>query len=175
MKRETIRQIPVAILVTWMLALALAWLGRVSSAAAQPHQAAPGRQHLVGSWLVTYDVEAFGTPIPILLSFGRDGVMLETDTPAPTPVGPLGTLILSNGHGAWVAAQGHTFRYLYRKLIYREDGLTPFGTTRTQATGMLSANGTQFQAELLIEFLDTQGKVQLAVTGTATGSKIQVE
>jgi hypothetical protein len=92
-----------------------------------------GRHPLVGSWLVTYDVEAFGVVIPILLSFGRDGVVIETDSPAPTPVGPLGTLILSNGHGAWQPrAEKGTFAYLYRKLIYQQDGLTPFGTTKTR-------------------------------------------
>jgi|SRR6516165_7984217 len=64
-------------------------------------RSAPIFDLLVGSWLVTYDVQAFGFPIPILLSFTRDGVMIETDTPAPTPVGNLGTLILSNGHGEW--------------------------------------------------------------------------
>ena len=130
---------------------------------------------LVGSWLVTYNVEAFGFPIPILLSFTRDGVMIETDTPAPTPVGNLGTLILSNGHGEWEAKGSKEFSYLYRKLIYQEDGLTPFGTTRTTATGTVSKGGAELNADLLIEFLDRNGNVLLAAPGTATGTKIRVE
>jgi hypothetical protein len=130
---------------------------------------------LVGSWLVTYTVPAFVVPIPLLLSFGRDGIMLETDSPAPTPVGDLGVLILSNGHGAWVPTGRGTFAYLYRKLIYEADGFTPFGTTRTQATGTISADGTQFQAHLLIEFLDTDGQVVLSAPGSATGTRIHVK
>jgi hypothetical protein len=151
-------------------------IGSASAVAAQSHPSGHGRHPLVGSWLVTYDVEAFGVVIPLLLSFGRDGVVIETDSPAPTPVGPLGTLILSNGHGAWQprAEQG-TFAYLYRKLIYQQDGLTPFGTTKTQATGTISADGMHFEATILIEFLDTEGQIQLSAPGTATGTRILVE
>jgi hypothetical protein len=129
----------------------------------------------VGSWLVTYDVEAFGIPIPILLSFGRDGVLIETDSPEPTPVGSLGILILSNGHGAWEHSGGGEFAYRYRKLIYQQDGFTSFGTTKTSATGSISADGTSLIERLLIEFLDTDGQVVLSTPGTATGTRIQVE
>ena len=130
---------------------------------------------LVGSWLVTYDVPAFVFPIPILLSFTRDGVMIETDTPAPTPVGNLGTLILSNGHGDWEPTGFRQFAYLYRKLVYHQDGLTPFGTTRTTATGTINNDGSQITANLLIEFLDVNGNVVLTAPGTATGTRISVE
>ena len=130
---------------------------------------------LVGSWLTTYDVQAFGFPIPILLSFTRDGVMIETDTPAPTPVGNLGTLILSNGHGEWQPTGFRQFSYLYRKLVYEQDGLTPFGTTRTTATGTITNDGAQLTANLLIEFLDRNGNVLLTAPGSATGTKIRIE
>jgi hypothetical protein len=166
----------VSFLATCLWVSALVGLGSVAAAAAQSHPSVHGRHALVGSWLVTYDVEAFGGVISLLLAFGRDGVVIETDSPAPTPVGPLGILILSNGHGAWQPrAEKGTFAYLYRKLIYQPDGLTPFGTTRTQATGTLSADGTQFEATLVIEFLDTEGQIQLSAPGTATGTRIRVE
>ena len=138
-------------------------------------RSAPIFDLLVGSWLVTYDVQAFGFPIPILLSFTRDGVMIETDTPAPTPVGNLGTLILSNGHGEWEPTGFRQFSYLYRKLVYQQDGLTPFGTTRTTATGTISNESAQLKANLLIEFLDVNGNVLLAAPGTATGTKVKIE
>ena len=77
---------------------------------------------LVGSWLVTYNVQAFGFPIPILLSFTRDGVMIETDTPAPTPVGSLGTLILSNGpRGDFAASSADNSGAVSVELV--EEGL----------------------------------------------------
>jgi hypothetical protein len=173
---ENMRQSAVSFLTTCLLVYAVVGIGSVSSAAAQSPPSGHGRHPLVGSWLVTYDVEAFGVVIPILLSFGRDGVMIETDSPAPTQVGPLGTLILSNGHGAWKPMAGEgTFAYLYRKLIYQQDGFTPFGTTKTQATGTISADGTQFEATIVIEFLDTEGQITLAAPGTATGTRILVE
>ena len=175
-QEEKMRPSAIACLTTCMLVSAHVGLGSVSAAAAQSPPSVHGRHLLVGSWLVTYDVEAFGVVIPILLSFGRDGVMIETDSPAPTPVGPLGTLVLSNGHGAWQPRAGKgTFAYLYRKLIYQQDGLTPFGTTKTQATGTISADGTQFEATILIEFLDTEGQIQLSAPGTAPGTRILVE
>ena len=175
-KGERMMQAPVSFLTILVLVYALVGLGRVSAAAAQPPPSVHGRHQLVGSWLVTYDVEAFGVVIPILLSFGRDGVMIETDSPAPTPVGALGTLILSNGHGAWEpTARKGTFAYLYRKLVYQQDGFTPFGTTKTQATGTISADGMQFEATILIEFLDTDGQIKLSAPGTATGTRIHVE
>ena len=174
-KGENMIHSAVSSLTTCMLVSALVGLGSASAVAAQSHPSGHGRHPLVGSWLVTYDVEAFGVVIPILLSFGRDGVMIETDSPAPTPVGPLGTLILSNGHGAWKDGGERTFAYLYRKLIYQQDGLTPFGTTKTQATGKISADGTHFEATILIEFLDTAGQIQLSAPGTATGTRILVE
>ena len=79
-------------LITLVLVCALAGMAVVTSASAQSHPRLSFhvRHPLVGSWLVTYDVQAFGVPIPILLSFGRDGVMLETDSPAPTLVGEPG-------------------------------------------------------------------------------------
>jgi hypothetical protein len=170
-------KLTVSFLTGLFLACALLGSGAVVPAAAESRQQLTSHNlhQPIGSWLVTYDVPAFFVPIPILLSFGRDGVMIETDSPAPTPVGNLGTLILSNGHGAWEPKKGGEFAYLYRKLIYKEDGFTPFGTTRTTATGTVSAHGTQFQAEILIEFLDVEGKVVLRAPGTATGTRIQVD
>ena len=87
-----------------VLACGLVGGGIVAPAAAQAELQPPFpvRHQLVGSWLVAYGFQAFGVPIPILLSFGRDGVMLETDSPAPTPLGSLGVLIVSKWHGAWV-------------------------------------------------------------------------
>jgi hypothetical protein len=91
-----------------VLACALVGIGIVAPAVAQSHRQLSSRvRHpLVGSWLVTDDVQAFGVPISILLSFGHDGLRIETESPAPTPVGSLGVLMLSNSHGAWVPHTG---------------------------------------------------------------------
>ena len=177
LRRDAATKSNVSLLTRLALGCALVGMGIVTPVVAQPDAQPPFHVHhqLVGSRLATYDVQAFGVTIPILLSFGRDGVTIETDSPAPTPVGNLGVLILSNGHGAWVRTGEGEFAYLYRKLIYQQDGFTPFGTTRTSATGIISADGMQLQAMLLIEFLDTDGNIVLSAPGTATGTRIQVE
>jgi hypothetical protein len=158
------------------------WPGGVpnASAAAPSHPDLAFRQALGGSWLVTYDVAAFGGPVLILLSFADDRVMLETDSPGlvSLPLGPsqeLVPVIFSNGHGAWEPTpESGKFAYLYRKIIYQADGLTPFGTTRTRAEGTVSADGTTFEADITIEFLDTTGQAALVASGTATGTRISV-
>ena len=63
---------------------------------------------LVGSWLLQYKVSAFGSAtVPILTSFTGEGIVIETDTPAPTPtLASLGTYVVSNGHGEWQASSG---------------------------------------------------------------------
>ena len=86
---ESTMKLNVTVLLGLLLVCALLGIGLVSAAAAeaQRQQSSQNRHQPVGSWLVTYDVPAFLVPIPLLLSFGRDGVVIETDSPAPTPVG----------------------------------------------------------------------------------------
>src|SRR5258708_25744212 len=53
--------------------------------------------HLFGSWLTTYQIAVFGGNTPILLSFTGDGIVIETDTPIPTPFAvSIGTVALTN-------------------------------------------------------------------------------
>ena len=50
---------------------------------------APDADHaMAGSWLVTYDVPAFGLPFPLLLSLADGGVAIETDSPGAFALGP---------------------------------------------------------------------------------------
>jgi hypothetical protein len=183
-----------------VLAPTLIFLG-IFAAGADPPQASPptaDRPHsrgetrsgiyhrfvgaLLGSWQVIYNVPAFVFPIPILLTFsGPDGVsdsfgeVIETDSPAPTPMGDLGTLILSNGHGEWGyrIADG-TYAYLYHKLIYDQNGHS-VGVAHTAATVTPNPDGQHFEATLSIKFIDNQDKVVLVATGSATGIRIHLD
>ena len=112
-----------------------------------------------GSWLVTYDVAAFGAPFPLLLSLGADGLVIETDAPGKFPLGPGFLTVLSNGHGAWEPTRGRGTRCgsLYRKLIYQEDGLTPFGRAHTGKRDR-EPDGASFQATIEIEIADFAGE-----------------
>jgi hypothetical protein len=136
----------------------------------------PDADHAIaGSWLVTYDVPAFGPPFPLLVSLADGGVAIETDAPGAFPLGPGISVVLSNGHGAWSRARGdRAFTYLYRKLIFQQDGLTPFGMARTRATGTVQRNGTAFRAEISIELSDLNGQTFFETSGTATGTRISV-
>ena len=58
------------------------------------------RHQPAGSWLVTYDVPAFGGPFPLLLSLANEGVVIETDAPGKFELSPGFPVILNNGHGA---------------------------------------------------------------------------
>ena len=137
---------------------------------------APDPDHaMAGSWLVTYDVPAFGPPFPLLLSLADGGVAIETDAPGAFPLGPGLSVVLSNGHGAWSRARtDRAFTYLYRKLIFQQDGLTPFAMARTRATGTVQRNGTAFRAEISIELSDLNGQTFFETRGTATGTRIDV-
>jgi hypothetical protein len=152
--------------------------GRVNAAAARQDEerSAPGGRHAAaGSWLVTYDIPAFGEPFPLLLSLAGEGTVLETDAPGKFQLAPDFFVILSNGHGAWEPTRGRkAFAYEYRKLIYQQDGLTPFGVTRTSANGSLSPDGATFQVQIAIEIADIAGQVLFQTTGTAAGTKIRV-
>ena len=118
----------------------------------------------------------FGGPFPLLLSLANGGVVIETDAPGKFELSPGFPVILNNGHGAWGPSGGReAFTFLYRKLIYQEDGVTPFGMTRTRGRGSLSRDGLTFTATLLIEIEDLTGQLLFAAEGTASGSKIRVE
>jgi hypothetical protein len=133
------------------------------------------RPMLTGSWLVTYDVPAFFVPIPVLLSFTGDGIILETDSPMPTPFGGnIGTLVLSNGHGSWKPTGKQQFAYTYRKILYDANGAS-FGLARTNGAVTLNKEGTELQAKVAIQFTDNHGQVVFSAQGTVTGQRIEVQ
>ena len=124
---------------------------------------------LIGSWLTTYQVAAFGGARPILLSFTRDGIVIETDTPQLT-----GTVVLSNGHGAWKEIGKGTFAFTYRKDIFNPDA-SAAGLDKTNGTVTVSPDGNTLQLTLNIQFTDTAGNVTFSTPGTGTATRIVAE
>jgi hypothetical protein len=131
--------------------------------------AAPKPDQLIGSWLTTYQVAAFGGARPILLSFTRDGIVIETDTPQLT-----GTVVLSSGHGAWKETGKGTFAFTYRKAIFNPDA-SAAGLDKTNGTVTVSPDGTALQITLSIQFTDTAGNVTFSAPGTGTATRIVVD
>ena len=134
---------------------------------------------LVGSWLLQYTVAAFGpATVPILNSFTGEGIVIETDTPAPTPVlAALGTYVVSNGHGAWetVKPGRSTYAYTYTKSIYSVNG-PGFATSTSHVAVTVSPDGKTMTGTLDITFRrNSDGAVLFTSTGTLTGRKLVVE
>lgn len=133
---------------------------------------------LTGSWLLQYTVAAFGpATVPILSSFTGEGIVIETDTPAPTPVlAALGSYVVSNGHGEWQATKpGHsTYAYTYVKSIYSVNG-PGFATSTSNVTVTVSPDGKTLTGTLDITFKrNADGAVLFTSTGTLTGSRLVV-
>jgi hypothetical protein len=164
---------------TTRILLASAVFGPVGahSARAQVSWAAARPSSLpVGSWLTTYQIAVFGGNTPILLSFIGDGHVMETDAPLPTPFGgSIGTVVLSNGHGAWKRTGERTFAFTYRKEIFHTDG-SSYGVAQTNGTAKVSPDGTHLEISLtLLRVTDNEGNVAFSTTGTGTAARIAVE
>lgn len=134
---------------------------------------------LVGSWLLQYTVTAFGpATVPILNSFTGEGIVIETDTPAPTPIlASLGSYVVSNGHGDWQAIKPgrNTYAYTYVKSIYSANG-PGFATSTTNVTATLSPDGATMTGALVITFRrNSDGVVLFTSTGTLTGARLAAE
>ncbi len=130
---------------------------------------------LTGSWLTTYQIPVFGGNTPVLLSFFGDGNIVETDTPLPTPFGgSIGTVVLSNGHGAWKQTGERTFTFTYRKEIFHTDG-SAYGIAQTNGTAKVSPDGTHLEITLnLLKVIDNEGNVAFSTTGSGTATRIAV-
>ncbi len=134
---------------------------------------------LVGSWLLQYTVTAFGpATVPILNSFTGEGIVIETDTPAPTPIlASLGSYVVSNGHGEWQAVKPgrSTYAYTYVKSIYSVNG-PGFATSTTDVTVTVSPDGASMTGTLVITFRrNSDGTVLFTSNGTLTGTRLAVE
>ena len=111
---------------------------------------------LAGAWRV--DLLGFGpTPVPILMTFTKDGTLLQTDTPVllPQPVPP--SSAASNGHGLWRKIGARDYAFTYVKIFYGAEG--PALATATQrAQAMLADDGNSFTARIVgTDFVDANG------------------
>jgi hypothetical protein len=161
------------------LLLAFAIVGAVSANYARAQVSWPTARDSsrpIGSWLTTYQIAVFGGNTPILLSFTGDGILIETDTPLPTPFGgSIGTVVLSNGHGAWKQTGERTFAFTYKKEIFHTDG-SSYGVAQTDGTAAVSSDGAHLEINLtLLKVTDNEGNVAFSTTGTGTAARIVVD
>jgi hypothetical protein len=158
-----------------LAALTLFLLVGAGSAAAQSRPDRPeSSSSLAGAWRV--DLLGFGpTSVPILMTFARDGTLLQTDTPVllPQPVPP--SSAASNGHGLWRKLGGRDYSFTYVKIFYGPDG--PALATATQrARATLSDDGKTFTARIVgTDFVNADGSPiapGAVATLTFTGTRI---
>jgi hypothetical protein len=129
---------------------------------------------LAGAWRV--NLLGFGpTPVPILMTFARDGTLLQTDTPVllPQPVPP--SSAASNGHGLWRKISGRDYAFTYVKIFYGPEG--PALATATQrARATLADDGNSFTARIVgTDFVNADGTPiapGAVATLTFTGTRI---
>jgi hypothetical protein len=143
--------------VTKRLAAALAAITLfvfVGIAQAQNKPAPPSS--LAGAWRV--NLLGFGpTPVPILMTFARDGTLLQTDTPAllPQPVPP--SSAASNGHGLWRKLGGRDYSFTYVKIFYGAEG-PALATVTQRAKATLADDGNSFTARIVgTDFVNADG------------------
>jgi hypothetical protein len=111
---------------------------------------------VAGAWRV--NLSGFGpTPVPILMTFTRDGTLLQTDTPValPQPVPP--SSAASNGHGIWRKTGGRDYAFTYVKIFYSPDG-PALATVTQRAKLTLADDGNSFTATIVnTDFVNADG------------------
>lgn len=111
---------------------------------------------LAGAWRV--NLLGFGpTPVPILMTFARDGTLLQTDTPVllPQPVPPQSAA--SNGHGLWRKTGARDYAFTYVKIFYGADG-PALATVTQRARATMADDGNSFTAAIVgTDFINADG------------------
>lgn len=115
-----------------------------------------------------------GTNLTFLLSFTSDHILIETDTPAATPVEGQ-NVYLGNAHDAWKPTKNGGFEFTYVKKFYSAATGTSLavGQTKLTATGTVSADGNHLNITgVTFAASDANGNVIGTGTGTATANRI---
>jgi hypothetical protein len=135
---------------------ALAVFVLVSAGTATAQSRPEPQSSLAGAWRV--NLLGFGpTPVPILMTFTRDGTLLQTDTPVllPQPVPP--SSAASNGHGLWRKTGARDYTFTYVKIFYGAEG-PALATVTQRAKATLADDGNSFTASIVsTDFVNADG------------------
>jgi hypothetical protein len=111
---------------------------------------------LAGAWRVS--LSGLGpNPVPILMTFTKDGTLLQTDTPVslPQPVPP--SSAASNGHGLWRRIGPRDYAFTYVKIFYGPNG-PALATVTQRGRASLSDDGNSFSASIVgTDFVNADG------------------
>ena len=138
-------------------------------------QADSGSNHnLVGSWLST--VTATNPPLGQfnnLISFHPGGIVTESRRYS-VPGTPLGNLLETTGHGAWVRRGGNTFEDFFRFLLQNADTGAALGTDNIRLALTLNRLSDTLTGTFQSEIKDTAGIVLFSVAGDYSATPITV-
>ena len=129
-------------------------------------RAVPGDgQHLEGTWVVSATVTGDPTVIRALITFSRNGEVIETPS---TSVG------ISTGHGAWARTGNREFAIT---VVYlRRDEADLFnGTSKVRSVFKIDETLDAGAARFETEVFDVDGNLLETFNGTAKAKRIQVE
>jgi hypothetical protein len=142
---------------------ALAALALPSVAAARTpqgkHHRGHGQARIVGTWSVqvTPDGEQ---PFQALITFTRDGSVIETEADAP-----------GTGQGAWTRIGPNRFRFAFQSFAFTETG-APGGHVVVRSVVTLS-NDT-LSGPFKFNVYDPAGNVTASGSGTATATRFEI-
>ncbi len=141
-------------------------------------EATPGAgiHPVVGSWRVNLTITGTMDQVAVLDTFGADGTLIASVKPvSPAPPGaPFGQIFASLMHGSWTAAGPGQVAFTVVRLQTDEKG-TYLGTVTVRAVLDESSDGQRLSGSFTYDVADPAGHVVASGTGTAEGTRIQVE
>ena len=130
-----------------------------------------GKQ-LRGAWKVTLTPEEGGPPpFPILMSFNKDGGVIETDQGAPAPGQPVS--LFSTGLGEWQRVAKCRFIITYTQLQY-DQSMNLIGSFRGRITADLDAEMSELTGEVTVEFFNSEETLVFSGRGIVRGRRLPV-
>ena len=159
-KRTYLKLGLLALGLTLVLAITLVLSG-VGSAAAGDAATAP---ELEGTWLATITIQDGPPPFPSLLSYGRGGALIITDSSVSPALGNV-------YQGTWTKTGAHKYTFTFLGLQYDTSGLLS-GYLRGHETLRLQSGGQTYDGVGTVEVLDIGQNV--IATGASTSHATRV-
>jgi hypothetical protein len=142
-------------------------------------RAAGADQRLSGSWkaVVTATNPPFLPPLAVLLTFTRDGEVVETRR-LYNPASPFGPLLFTPGHGGWERTGDNAFAATIVDLFQAAPGNPAadgsiLGEEEVRYALMLDPSGDALSGSVAGKVRDTAGNVLFAFTATVQGTRIR--
>lgn len=170
------RRISVPLSVAVVLLLGLAAVVQGGSIRAQESTPVSNPHPVVGSWWVNLAVTGAMDQEAALDTFAADGTLIASVkpvSPAP-PDAPFALIFTSLMHGSWTAVTPNQVAMTVIRLQTDEGG-NYLGTVTVRAVLDVNSDGQRLSGPFTYEVADPAGNVAASGTGTAEGTRLEVE